>query len=69
MATEITVGEIGRIAAYVSDLGAARRFHGEQRELRRLVHRAPGTALWLADFDAPDGGTHALMEERVTPAT
>jgi len=69
MATEITVGEIGQIAVYVSDLGAARRFYGEQRGLRRLVHRAPGSELWLAEFDAPDGGTHALMEERVTPAT
>ena len=130
MATEITLGEIGQIAVYVSDLGAAKRFYGEQLGLRHLfdappgmafyqagatrlllgaappgqsvappsvlqfrvadnagahraleargvrfrapphlVHRASGRELWLAEFDAPDGGAHALMEERVTPAT
>lgn len=31
-----------------------------------LVHRAPDYELWLAEFDAHDGGAHALMEERRT---
>lgn len=28
-----------------------------------VVHRAPGYELWLAEFEGPEGATHALMQE------
>lgn len=36
------------------------------RNAPHLVHKTADHELWLAEFAAPEGSTHALMEERRT---
>lgn len=47
-------------AAHQALAGRGVKFHSPPH----LVHRAPDHELWLAEFAAPEGSTHALMEER-----
>ncbi len=52
----------------VADISAAHRTLVERgvtfRNAPHVVHQAPGYELWLAEFDAPGGATHALLEEK-----
>ena len=52
----------------VADIVAAHRTLVERgvtfRNAPHVVHQAPGYELWLAEFEAPDGAAHALLEEK-----
>lgn len=52
----------------VADIVAAHRTLVERgvtfRNAPHLVHQAPGYELWLAEFAAPGGAAHALLQEK-----